>query len=429
MRKRSPLLPIFLIVLVDVFGLAMVIPLLARYAEDFGASAFVATLLSSVYAGCALISGPIIGRLSDRHGRKPLLLLSQLGTFIGFLIMAGANDVAGLLGISGLWVVFFGRMLDGTTAGNLSLAQAYISDHTTPENRAKSFAIIGIAFGVGFMFGPAISGQLAKYGLHWPFLLAACMSATSMLATYTLLPSEKPPGAEPAPEPAFAAAADAADAPPPPAGRRIGVLSWGVYAEYFRRPGLAILLAQFFLFQFAFSLFTQNLLLFAERRFTTGAGRPWGPAEVGWLLAYSGTLGILVQGGLIGRLVKKLGEPAVVVAGFASAALAYAVLGFTHAVALLYGVATVSAFGNGVLRPTITSRITQAVGRHEQGVVLGLTQSLSMMAMIVGPPIGGLLIDQEWLVPWALVAAVTAAAGLLAALASRTARPAAEPAG
>jgi len=430
MRKRSPLLPIFLIVLVDVFGLAMVIPLLAIYAEKFGASPFVATLLSSVYAGCALVAGPVIGRLSDHHGRRPLLLISQVGTLVGFLVMAGASDIAHVLGISGLWVVFFGRILDGTTAGNLSLAQAYISDHTTPDNRAKSFAFIGIAFGIGFMFGPAISGQLAKVGLYAPFLLASCMSALSILATYTLLPrDEKPPGAEPEPDAAFAAAADAADeadAPPPPAGRRVGVLSWGIYADYFRRPGLGILLAQFFLYQFAFSCFTQNLILFAERRFTTGAGKPWGPTEVGWLLAYSGFLGILIQGGLVGRLVKKLGEPKLVIAGFVAAAAAYAVLGFTYAVTLLYGVATVSAFGNGVLRPTITSRITQAVGRHEQGVVLGLTQSLSMIAMIVGPPAGGFLIGRGDLEAWALLAAVAAGLGMLGAFGSHRPTPAVE---
>jgi MFS family permease len=412
-RTRSPLAPIFLIVLVDILGLTMVIPLLPRYAETYGASPLVATLLSSCYAACSLISSPIIGRLSDKHGRRPLLLISQGGTFLGFLILAGASSLP---------IIFAGRILDGLTAGNLSLAQAYISDHTAPKDRAKSFGIIGIAFGVGFMFGPAISGMMAKISLGAPFIAAACMSAGSITCTYLLLPREKPPGAEPAPAPA-----DDPNAPPPPAGRRVGVLDWRVYADYFRRPGFANLLAQFFLFQFAFSCFTQNFPLFAERRYTHG-GVPWGPTEVGYLFAYTGFLGIILQGGLIGRLVKKFGEHKLIVAGFLAAAVAYALLGFTYVLPMLVGVAAISAFGNGVLRPTITSRITQAVGRHEQGVALGISQSLASIAMTIAPPTGGALIEQSgsllhanqsWLIAWALVCAGFAALGLFAAIASR----------
>ena len=154
MSKRSPLLPIFLIVLVDVLGFTIVIPLLSLYAEKFGASPLVATTLVSVYALCSLISTPIIGKLSDRYGRKPLLLVSQAGTCGGFLLIGSAHA---------LWMVFLGRILDGLTAGNLSLAQAYISDHTAPENRAKAFGVIGIAFGIGFMAGPGLGGYLDRY--------------------------------------------------------------------------------------------------------------------------------------------------------------------------------------------------------------------------------------------------------------------------
>ncbi|MCE9578195.1 MAG: MFS transporter, partial [Deltaproteobacteria bacterium] len=202
MRTRSPLLPIFLIVLVDVLGLTIVLPLLAHYAEDFGASAVTATFISSCYAACSLISSPVLGRLSDRYGRRPLLLVSQAGTLIGFLILANANA---------LWLVFLGRILDGVTAGNLSIAQAYISDHTAPENRTKAFGIIGIAFGIGFMFGPVVSGLLSEVSLSAPFFLAAGLSALSIFCTYTLLPRELPPGTT---------ANASTDGPPPPAGRR-----------------------------------------------------------------------------------------------------------------------------------------------------------------------------------------------------------------
>jgi len=180
--EKSPpvsLLPVFLIVLVDVFGMTLVIPLLAIYAETFHATPLQATMLVSVFAACQLISGPVIGHMSDRVGRKRMLLISQIGTFIGFIVMARA---------AALWMLYVARVLDGSTAGNLSLAQAYISDHTEPSQRAKSFGLIGIAFGVGFFIGPSLTGYLsAKYSMTTPIYLAAVMSATSILCTATLL--------------------------------------------------------------------------------------------------------------------------------------------------------------------------------------------------------------------------------------------------
>src|SRR4051812_18590707 len=153
------LLPIFLIVTVDILGLTIVLPLLPFYAEHYGASPTVVGLLVTVFAVCQLISGPILGQLSDRFGRKPMLLISQVGTLIGFVILARADAL--------IWV-FLSRIIDGFTAGNLSIAQAYISDVTEPKDRAKSFAIIGIAFGLGFLIGPAISGYLSKFGYSTP---------------------------------------------------------------------------------------------------------------------------------------------------------------------------------------------------------------------------------------------------------------------
>src|SRR5262249_1769340 len=154
MKKKSPLLSIFLIVLVDVLGLTIILPLLPFYAESLGATASVVGLLVSTYAVCQLIAGPPLGHLSDRIGRRPVLLVSQIGTCVGFLILGFART---------LWVVFLARIIDGLTAGNLTVAQAYIADVTEAENRAKAFGLIGIAFGVGFLVGPGISGFLAQY--------------------------------------------------------------------------------------------------------------------------------------------------------------------------------------------------------------------------------------------------------------------------
>jgi MFS family permease len=535
-RLRSPLLPIFLIVLVDVLGFTIVIPLLAYYAEHFGASPLVATTLVSVYAVCSLISTPVIGNLSDRYGRKPLLLISQGGTCAGFLVLAYSSS---------LWMVFVGRILDGITAGNLSTAQAYISDVTEPKNRAKAFGVIGVAFGLGFMVGPAIGAELGKHGLHYPFMLSAGLSALSMLATSALLPGGKPPQKQPA-------------AGALPGGKRPSAFAFRTYVEYFRRPGLASLYAQFFLFTFAFSCFTSGFALFAERRFyaerdltrigatcsftpemdidvrtvrsdyviaggkqlepdawalpassielendtckalsptsritaqtrlTAGVAErevarigtscmfalrpaldlrneqvvtvvadrkpldskqwtvsnptvelaapacatlsetssasihvPWGVREVGLLFTFTGLLGIILQGGLIGRLVKRFGEVKLSIAGFVAVIIGYSALGMTYTLSGLLVIAVFNSFGNGVLRPCVTSRITQTVAGYEQGIALGISGSLSSLAMALAPPTGGVLLDGGRTLAWALVPALVAVLGLVATVATR----------
>jgi len=382
---KSPLVPIFLIVSVDVLGLTIILPLLPFYAEKFGASPSVVGLLVSTYAFCQLIAGPMLGRMSDHMGRRPLLLVSQLGTFIGFLILAYANA---------LWLIFLSRVIDGLTAGNLSLAQAYISDVTKPEDRAKSFALIGIAFGMGFLIGPGISGYLSQFSYQYPIFAAAALSATSILATYFLLPSTTP---------------QAADGATP---QKFTVLDWGNYARYFRQPGLAPLLWQFFAFTLAFSMFMTGFPLFAERRYQW-QGHPFGPKEVGYVYAYLGMLGVILQGGLIGRLVRAFGELTLVRAGFFLGMVGLAALGFTYSVPLLLLVAALSSSGTGVIRPALTSLITQKADRSQQGVVLGLTQSLNSIAAIVAPAIGGLLIDHSLLAGWAVTAAGICGVALL----------------
>jgi DHA1 family tetracycline resistance protein-like MFS transporter len=397
----------FLIVLVDVLGFTIVIPLLSLYAEKFGATPLVATLIVSCYAVSSLISTPIIGKLSDTHGRRKLLLVSQAGTCAGFLILATSTS---------LWMVFVGRILDGLTAGNLSLAQAYISDHTKPENRAKAFAVIGIAFGIGFMFGPLLGGFLGQYGMHYPFIAAAGLSALSIFCTYTLLPKK-----EEKPETAAEVVG--------PGGRRPSAFDVATYTEYFGRPALRSLYLQFFLFTYAFSAFISGFALYAERRFVTSAGTAWTATEVGYLFAYSGFIGILWQGGAIGRLVKKFGEVKLTVAGFVASIIGYVVFALIPndkimPIALL---TIVSSFGHGVLRPVLTSRITQAVGRHEQGIAIGISGSLSSLAMMMAPPTGGFLLDHGWLFGWPMVPAVMSLFGLAVAIATRARTPASSP--
>jgi DHA1 family tetracycline resistance protein-like MFS transporter len=387
---RSPLLPIFLIVLVDILGYTIILPLLPFYSERLGASPFVVGLLISTYAICQLVSGPIIGKMSDRMGRRPLLIVSQMGTLIGFLILSQATA---------LWLIFVSRVIDGLTAGNLSLAQAYIADVTEPEKRAQSFGVIGIAFGMGFLIGPAISGFLAGYGYAYPIYAASVLSATSIICTWALLPQAIP---------GQSGAAGATG----PGGRRLGLLEWSGYVEFFRRPGLRELLLEFLLFALCFSSFTSGFALFAERRFTW-QGHAFGAKEVGYVFAYVGFLGVILQGGLIGRLVKWLGEPRLVKSGFLCTAIGYGFLGFIYRIPALLGISAVASYGTGVLRPAVTSLITQKASRQEQGVVLGLTQSLTSVAQIVSPLLSGFLIDRGWLVAWALMAGGIALGGFL----------------
>jgi len=401
---KSPLLAIFLIVVVDVLGLTIMLPLLPFYAEHFGASPAVVGLLVSTYALCQLVAGPVLGQISDRVGRKPVLTVSQIGTFAGFLVLAWAPN---------LLVVFLARIVDGLTAGNLSIAQAYIADVTTPKERSRAFAVIGIAFGIGFLIGPGASGFLTThYGYRVPILCAAGLSLLSILGTTFLLP-DVPPQPE---------GTKADEGPVGPGGRRLKVLDWGTYLQYFRRPVLAGLLVEFFLYMFAFATFTSGFALFAERRFTWH-GAPFGPKEVGYAFMYSGFLGILVQGSMRqGTLVRRIGEVRLVTLGFLTAAAGYALLGFSSGIALLLVAAGFASFGNGVLRPALTSLITQQVSRNEQGVVLGLNQSLLSVGQIVAPALAGALIDAGHLTLWALWAALVMAVALLLNLRAREAR-------
>jgi MFS family permease len=393
--RRSPLVPIFLIVLVDVLGLTMVIPLLAIYSEQFGASALVASLLMPTFAACQLVAGPILGRLSERHGRRPILLISQLGTLVGFLMLAEATT---------LWMVFVGRALDGFTAGNLTVAQAYIADHTPPERRARAFGLIGIAFGLGFLVGPAITAWLSTYSIAAPFYAAASLSGLAILGTWFLLPRDAPTAPD-----RRAGAREAG-----PGGKRLGILDWNEYLEYLRRPVLRGVLIQFFVYMFAFSLFTGGFALFAER-YLLWDGDLFTPREIGFTFAVAGFIGLVVQGGMFGKLVARFGEHKVAVSGFLLLSIGYVVLGVTETIAVLALSTVLSAFGGTVVRPTLTSLVTKLSARDEQGVVLGLMQSLSSVASITAPPIAGFLIGHGHGRTWAWLAAAVALVGVLLA--------------
>lgn len=392
--KRSHLLPISLIVAVDVLGLTLVIPLLPFYAERYGASPSVVGLLVSAYAACQLISGPILGTLSDRYGRRPVLIVSQIGTLLGFVILARANA---------LWMIFLSRLIDGSTAGNLSVAQAYIADVTKPEDRAKAFGIIGVAFGFGFLIGPAISGLLSNYGYVYPIYMAVGLSFLSIVGTVFILPEPKRHVS-------------------PTEERKLGLFEFGAYGKDFRNPKIRSALFQFCAFFMAFSIFLAGIALFAERRFTWD-GKPFGPREVGFLFAYTGLIGIFIQGGFLARMVKRYGEERLIIAGFAFAAIGYITLGFSYSIPMLIVAATISSFGSGGLRPSLTALVSRQAGAHEQGRMMGLIQGLNSMSSIVGPIIAGVLIDRGWLTLWAVAIGLFSVWGLALILRDFSSRP------
>ncbi|XXT16218.1 MFS transporter [Sorangium sp. So ce429] len=388
--RRSPLLPIFLTVFVDVLGLTLVLPLLPFYAEHFGASELVVGVLAASYAVCQLVSGPILGRISDRVGRKPTLLASQTGTFIGFLVLGSASS---------LWMLFLGRIIDGFTAGNLTIAQAYISDVTRPEERTKAFGLIGIAFGSGFLLGPAITGELAsRFGYGAPAYGAAALSLTSIFLTATLLPA-KPVVPAASPEAAATAA-------PRPAAIGRG----DAFRRYFERPLARRRLLEFFAFSLSFSTLIGGLALFLERRFSFGV------KETGYLYAFSGLIGGSIQGGLIGRLARRYGEERLALVGFATMVIGYGLLGAAYTLPTLLVLVAIAAFGAAVVRPSVTTLLTKSVGRDEQGAALGVSQSLASISQIVGPIGAGWLIEHRALAAYGLMAASFAALGFVLGL-------------
>jgi len=365
--KRSPLIVIFTTVFIDLVGFGIVIPVLPFYAEGttFNATPRTVGLLFASYSIMQLIFSPVLGGLSDRFGRRPVLFISIIGTGIGFLILGLANTLA---------LLFIGRILDGITGGNISTAQAYIADITTKENRAKGMGLIGAAFGLGFIFGPAIGGILSRWGIHVPFFFAAGLCFANALLLYFTLPETVTPD-----HPARLSATR---------GRGISQL-----IRSLKQPRLAFVLVIYFMFVVAFSIMTTSFSLYVMFRFGYDA------QHTGYIFAYVGLISVIVQGGLIGRLVKRFGELPLVVFGALCFSLSLFAVPYVGPAAgglagLLIG-GGVFALGNSLATPALTSLASKSVGESEQGTVLGVTQSVASLARAVGPSLAAVLINSR----------------------------------
>lgn len=358
-KGRSPLVIIFVTVFIDLVGFGIVIPILPLYAERMHASPAVIGLLLAVYSAMQFIFAPILGKLSDRVGRRPVLLASIVGTSIGFLIMGLAGS---------LWLLFVARIIDGITGGNISTAQAYIADVTPPEKRSSGMGLIGAAFGLGFIFGPAIGGVLSHISLGAPFIFAAALAACNAVAIYFLLPESLS------------------------SEHRATAKGRESIMKVFEESGswqLAAVMATYFFGTVAFALLTAIYALFTEARLHFDA------THNGYIFAYLGLIGALIQGGLIGRLSKQFGDKALAVAGSFILAVSMFLLPLISSLESLLVVSTGIAVGNSLVTPTLNAMASRSVNASWQGRVLGVMQSAASLARIIGPVLGGVLLSQQ----------------------------------
>ncbi|GAC1404309.1 MAG: tetracycline resistance MFS efflux pump [Candidatus Velthaea sp.] len=341
---NKALIPILGITLVDVLGFTMLIPILPYYAEHYGASPVAVGAIYSTVAVCALFASPLWGRLSDRIGRKGVLLASQIAAAVGFL----------LLGIGGaLWVIYLARAIEGLGGGGLGVTQAYVSDVTTPEERARAFGLVGATFGIGFLIGPAISGILVRYGYQVPLFLGAALAICTVFLTIFLLPeSHKPVAATVSLQKIWAA---------------------------LTAPKLGTLLLSQFAFSVAFYSWISIFALFVER--VLG----FGPSQSSFIFVVSSIIGIVVQAGLIGKLVDRYGEGRIAIAGLACAIAAYACVPYVTSVPTLLGIVVLWALSGALLRPTISALISRAAPQDMRGTLFGVNDSLGNLAFIVAP--------------------------------------------
>jgi DHA1 family tetracycline resistance protein-like MFS transporter len=375
--NNKRLFSVILVVFIDLLGFSLVLPLLPYYAEKYGASQLVIGLLVASYAAMQLIGAPILGRLSDRFGRRPVLLASVGGTFLGFLLLGFADPIGNALArtfdpqaanLFVLAILFVSRMVDGLTGGNLSVAQAYISDVTDAKDRSKGLGMIGAAFGLGFIIGPATGGLLSQWGYAVPAFLASALSFSNLMLIYFWLPESLTPEKR-------------AQMP-----EKRPTVTVDALLKALQRPFSGSLLITRFFFGLAFAIFQTMFAAYALQKFQLTA------RDTGFVLTYVGVLSVFVQGFLIGRITKLIREDILITVSVVVMALSLLGWALTSNVIWLLIVLTPTAIAGGLLNTLLSSTLTKAVQPQEIGGILGLSASIESSTRIIAPILGGYLL-------------------------------------
>lgn len=341
-----PLVVLFLTIFVNLVGFGIIIPLLPFYAETFGASPLTIGLLFASFSLAQLVASPILGELSDRYGRRPVLIFSLIGTVVSFVMLALAQN---------LLLLFAARIVDGLSGGNITTARAYIADISTEENRARSFGILGAAFGLGFIVGPGLGALFSHISYTAPIWAAAAITVVATVMAWLWLPETN--------HRAHAG----------------GQSPWRSLADLSRRSDLRVLFAVDFIYWTAFAVYQTTFALFGARRFGFDA------AHTGYLLSVFGFLGVLVQGVMVGRVVARLGPRRTLIAGLIFAAIGWGGSAMTHDLAVFIALLVPGAIGIGLCNPTLSALVSTAAAPHEQGRVQGAAGALESLGRTIGP--------------------------------------------
>ena len=386
MKSGSPLLVIFLTVFIDLIGFGICLPLLPKYAERYGAQGWQIGAAMGVYSLMQLVFAPWWGQLSDRIGRRPVLLVSNFGSIIAYGLFGLS---ASYIGDTGFWILIGSRVFAGICGANLSVASAYIADVTTPDKRSKGMGLIGMAFGLGFILGPVIGSQAFKhFGLAGPGAVAAVICAINFLLGCFILPETRKK-----------------DVAPPIRRPRIAQIR-----HVLGMKEVGFLIGIYFLGTFAFTAFesTLPLLLDAKLRFDE--------EHVGYVFAFCGIMAAMVQGGGIGRLVKSFGERRLIGASLIVVAVSLVLMPLANSLPTMLAALAVFAIGSGINRAPTMGLISQLSPADEQGTTLGIAQSAGTLARVLGPTVATTLYDLWLPAPYLACATIALLAGLLAVL-------------
>jgi MFS family permease len=360
-NSNRSLLILFSVIVLDLIGFGVVVPILPFYAKQFGANATVLGLLLTSYSGMQFVFSSIWGKLSDRIGRKKVILFTIAGSAAS-LVLVGLAD--------SLLLLFVGRILSGIFAANISVASAYVTDVTTEENRSKGMGMIGAAFGIGFLLGPAMGGALSSHNYHTPILAAAALSALNLMYAAWRLPE---PERHHKPEET-------------------------IQTKVLAQPAILKLCVLYFLFTMAVTQLESTFAFFMMKRFNYDA------MHVAYILAMMALIMVAIQGGLIRALTKKYGETLLLLAGSLILGSAFVFMPWSHSVALLLLPLGLAAVGRGIGQPSLMSLVSKKSSGHNRGAVMGTFQASASLGRVFGPVIAGALFDYGMPLPFYLAA-------------------------